>query len=211
VQGGVFRLPVQLGSSAMRGRFNELDGQLYVSGLKGWQTNAARLSAFQRIRFTGAPVRMPKNLSACAGGLVVDFTCAVDPKLATDVQSYALEQWNYVWGPMYGSPEVSVRHPDPKLVESAISSEQQSYQVHDKVAVRSARLLDDHRVFLDVPDLLPAMQTSLKIDIESQDGKEMNFAIYATIHHLAPAPPLPPAPPPAPAPSPKNASGSGGP
>lgn len=188
IQGGVVRLPVTIGSSAMRGRFDPLDGQLYVSGLKGWQTNAARLSAFQRIRYTGAPVRLPKSLSACEGGLMVEFTCPVDKQLATDVQSYAIEQWNYVWGPQYGSPEVSVRHPDPKLVESALISEQHSYQVHDKVAVTGARLIDDRRVFLEVPDLLPAMQTSLKIDLESADGKEMNCTIYSTIHHLAPKP-----------------------
>jgi len=35
VQGGVFRLPVKLGSSAMHNRFNKLDDQLYVSNLKG--------------------------------------------------------------------------------------------------------------------------------------------------------------------------------
>jgi 3-keto-disaccharide hydrolase/uncharacterized protein DUF6797 len=188
VQGGVVRLPVTLGSSAMRGRFDPLDGQLYVSGLKGWQTNAARLSAFQRIRYTGAPVRLPRKLSACEGGLLVEFTCPVDKQLATDVQSYAVEQWNYVWGPMYGSPEVSVRHPDPKLVESALSSEQHDYQVHDKVAVTAARVVDDRRVFLEIPDLVPAMQTSLKIDLESADGHEMNCTIYSTIHHLAPKP-----------------------
>jgi hypothetical protein len=188
VQGGVVRIPVTLGSSAMRGRFDPLDGQLYVSGLKGWQTNAARLSAFQRIRYTGAPARLPKNLSACDGGLLVEFTCPVDEQLATDVQSYALEQWNYVWGPQYGSPEVSVRHPDEKLVASALTSEQQSYQVHDKVPVTGARLIDERRVFLEVPDLMPAMQTSLKIDLESKDGHEMHFAIYSTIHHLAPKP-----------------------
>ncbi len=188
VQGGVFRLPVTLGSSAMRARFNPLDGQLYVCGLKGWQTNAARLSAFQRVRYTGAPVRLPKSLSACEGGLLVEFTCPLDQTLAADVQSYALEQWNYVWGPMYGSPEVSVRHPDPKFLESAQSTEQQSFQQHDKVAITAVRLLDDRRVFLEIPDLLPAMQCQLKIDVESADGQEMRFELFHTIHQLAPRP-----------------------
>ena len=40
MQGGVSRIPVDLSSSAMRARINPGDGQLYVSGLKGWQTNA---------------------------------------------------------------------------------------------------------------------------------------------------------------------------
>lgn len=188
VQGGVVRLPVTLGSSAMRGRFNPADGQLWVCGLKGWQTNAARLTAFQRVRYTGAPVRLPRAIQAVAGGLMVQFTTPLAPALAEDVQSYAFEQWNYVWGPMYGSPEVSVRNPDPKLVESAQSSEQQSYQVHDPVAISSARLLAPDTVLLEIPDLRPAMQCHLKVDLESQDGTEMALDLWHTIHALAPRP-----------------------
>lgn len=189
VQGGVVRLPVTLGSSAMRGRFSPRDGQLWVCGLRGWQTNAARLTAFQRVRFTGAPVRLPKALWAVEGGLALQFTTPLDPALAGDVQSYALEQWNYVWGPMYGSPEVSVRNPDPKLVESAKSSEQQSYQVHDKVAIRAARLVANDTVLLEIPDLRPAMQCHLKVDVESMDGAEMVFDLWHTIHRLGAMPP----------------------
>jgi hypothetical protein len=188
VQGGVFRLPVTLGSSAMRARFNPRDGQLYVSGLKGWQTNAARLTAFQRVRFTGAPVLMPRRLAACEGGLLVEFTTPLAPALANDVQSYAYEQWNYVWGPMYGSPEVSVRNPDPKLVESALASEQASYQVHDKVEITGARLVDPKTVFIAIPDLRPAMQGHVKVDLESADGKEIVFDLWHTIHALGAKP-----------------------
>ncbi len=184
VQGGVFRLPVALGSSAMRGRFNPRDGQLYVSGLRGWQTNAARLSAFQRIRHTGTPVRMPAQLSVHPEGIVIEFTCALDKKLACDVQSYALEQWNYVWGPMYGSPEVSVRNPDPEFLKTALGSEQHQYKQHDKLEILGVRLLDEKTVLLEVADLRPAMQTHLKVDLESADGAEMFFEIHHTIHQL---------------------------
>ena len=187
VQGGVVRLPVTLGSSAMRGRFNPRDGQLWVCGLKGWQTNAARLTAFQRVRYTGAPVRMPKSVRAVEGGIVVEFTVPLGA-IAEDVQSYALEQWNYVWGPMYGSPEVSVKVPDLQLEERALSSEQQGHQVHDKLEVKSARMLAPDTVLLEVPDLRPAMQCHLKIDVEGVDAAEMVFDLWHTIHQLAPRP-----------------------
>ena len=39
--------------ASMRARFNPVDGQLYVAGLKGWQTNGAKDAAFQRVRYTG--------------------------------------------------------------------------------------------------------------------------------------------------------------
>ena len=42
MQGGVVALPIKLASSAMRGRFNPVDKQLYVAGFRGWQTNAAK-------------------------------------------------------------------------------------------------------------------------------------------------------------------------
>ena len=56
MQGGIVRLvggadaaqltgtPVKLTSSAMRARFNPGDGQLYVTGLAGWQTDAVALT-----------------------------------------------------------------------------------------------------------------------------------------------------------------------
>src|SRR6185295_3644043 len=53
LQGGVARFPLQFATGINRARFNAKDGQLYLTGLKGWQTTAARDGAFQRVRFTG--------------------------------------------------------------------------------------------------------------------------------------------------------------
>jgi hypothetical protein len=41
-QGGVFKFPFKFDSGAMRPRFSPIDGQLYVAGLKGWQTDGAK-------------------------------------------------------------------------------------------------------------------------------------------------------------------------
>jgi hypothetical protein len=59
VQGGVVRFPLTFDSGVMRPRFNPKDGQLYVCGMKGWQTNAAKDACFQRVRYTGKPANMP--------------------------------------------------------------------------------------------------------------------------------------------------------
>ena len=61
-QAGVFKFPLKFESGAMRARFSPHDGQLYVSGLKGWQTSGAKDGCLQRIRYTGKPVFMPKSL-----------------------------------------------------------------------------------------------------------------------------------------------------
>ena len=61
-QAGVVKFPLRFDSGIMRGRFRPADGQLYVCGLKGWQTSGAKDGALHRVRFTGKPVTMPVGL-----------------------------------------------------------------------------------------------------------------------------------------------------
>jgi hypothetical protein len=75
MQGGVARFNVDFASGAMRARFNPQDGQLYVTGLRGWQTTATQNGCFQRVRYTGAATRMPIALAATKKGIKLDFTC----------------------------------------------------------------------------------------------------------------------------------------
>ena len=49
VQGGVYRLPIELTTAAMRGRFHPKSGDLYIIGFRGWQTNGG--TGLQRVRF----------------------------------------------------------------------------------------------------------------------------------------------------------------
>ncbi|HMS17349.1 MAG TPA: hypothetical protein PKA37_10950, partial [Planctomycetota bacterium] len=185
MQGAVFRLPVRLASSAMRARFHPLDGQLWVSGLKGWQTNAAKLAGFQRVRYTGETFASPRGFEVVEGGLKLTFTVPLDEELATDVESYEISHWNYVWGPQYGSPEVSADEPDEEVLKKALSSEMHRYQKRDAVPVESATLSADGRtVHLKIPTLKPVMQIRVKLDLESVDSKPMAFDIYGTIHHV---------------------------
>jgi glucose/arabinose dehydrogenase len=62
VQGGVVRFGLKFESGVMRPRFNPADGQLYLCGMKGWQTNAAKDACFHRVRLTGTPANMPSAL-----------------------------------------------------------------------------------------------------------------------------------------------------
>ena len=185
VQGAVVRIPVRLASSAMRGRFHPKDGQLWVSGLKGWQTNAAKLAGFQRIRRTNEPVRLPTGFEVLNDGIRLTFTCELDPELAEDPESYAYSHWNYVWSPQYGSPEVSVDKPNPEVLSKAQKAELHRHKVHDKVAVTEAKLEPGGRsVRLKIPGLKVAMQIRIKVDLESADGKEMRHDIYGTVNRI---------------------------
>lgn len=171
MQGGVVQIPVKFDSSAMRARFNERDGQLYVAGLKGWQTKAARLSGFDRVRYTGKKVYSVKDIAVGDGNIELTFTQPLNPELATDVDSYAIEQWNYQRTSNYGSREYSVADPDK--------------QGRDNVVVRQATLSPDgRRVRLEIDELQPVMQLEIQYRLEAVDGTRLRQKTLQTIHAI---------------------------
>jgi hypothetical protein len=171
-QAGVVHIPVEkFASGAMRGRFNKQDGQLYVSGLKGWQTSGNKDGCFQRVRYTGKPTRLPIGLNVAKASVTVTFAEPLDPKTVEDLESWTAERWNYRWTRGYGSKEYSLK--DPKKTG------------HDPVEITAAKLSADKKtVILTMTDLKPVMQQSLKYDLKSADGAKVRGAIYHTIHEL---------------------------
>ena len=192
MQGGVARFNVNFASGAMRARFNPLDGQLYVTGLRGWQSTATQNGCLQRVRYTGAATRMPIALNANKKGIKIDFTCEIDAKVAADVGNWNTEVWNYVWSSAYGSPDISTLEAKVAATELGndgklqFSKSQMSERKHDPLTVKSATVSADRRsVFLEIVDLRPAMQMQLKYDIKSADGVELRGQVINTIHALA--------------------------
>jgi hypothetical protein len=192
MQGGVARFNVDFGSGAMRARFNPKDGQLYVTGLRGWQTTATQNGCFQRVRYTGAATRMPIALAATKKGIRLDFTCELDAKAAADAANWNIEIWNYVWSSAYGSPEISTSDAKVEATELGndgrmqFSKAQLAERKHDPLVVKSATVSADRRsVFLEVADLRPAMQMQLKYELKSADGAELRGQVTNTIHALA--------------------------
>ncbi len=51
--GGSVELPLTFASGIHRGRMNPKDGQLYLTGLKGWVSSAVNDGCFQRVRYVG--------------------------------------------------------------------------------------------------------------------------------------------------------------
>ncbi len=170
-QGGAVQFPLRFNTGIMRGRFNPVDGQLYLCGLKGWQTVGFRDGGLQRVRYTGAPVRLPIGLHVAPTRIEVTFAVPLDPESATDIQNYAISQWTYHWTADYGSPEFSAAHPDEKG--------------HDEVELKKASLSADGRsVYLEVEPLHPVMQMEIKYRIHSAGGALLANSIYNTINRL---------------------------
>jgi len=176
VQGGVTKFPIKLTSSAMRARFNPKDGQLYLCGLKGWQTNAANDGGFNRVRLTGKPVHMPRTLKVTATGVEIGFTGTLDPAVANDAGNYGVEIWNYKWTHNYGSPETSADDASKDLGKG---------EGKKGLTVKSAKLGDDGKTLkLEIEGMKPVMQMKISGKLKAADGSGVNLEIHNTIHNL---------------------------
>ena len=185
-QGGVYRLPIDVSAAVMRARFHPQNGQLYVMGFRGWQTNGR--DAFQRVRYTGVTTPLPMELHAHQNGVLVRFSAPLDPKTAEDPSRYSVSKWNYVWGPQYGSGRFSIDQRDYDAEEKAITVPSKgAHNSIDTVQVGAAKLLDDGRsVFLYLPKMTTAMQMELKLDLTDTKGGLVRETIYHTVHQCAP-------------------------
>ena len=186
VQGGVYRLPIELTTAVMRGRFHPVTGELYLIGFRGWQTNGG--TGFQRVRYTGNENPVPTALEVHENGIVVKFSEALDPEVASDPRRYSISKWDYVWGPMYGSGRFSIDDRDDDARAAALLDHSKGSQNQtDSVSVRAASLLDGGRtVFLYIPEMTPAMQMEIKMDLASAKGTEFRETLWNTIHNLRP-------------------------
>lgn len=169
MQGGVVRFPLKFTSSVMRARFNPNDGQLYVAGLSEWQSNAGRITGFDRVRYTGKSVYSVRGLRVVKGGVELTFTQPLAKDSAADVQNFSGKRWNYKRAEDYGSPEFSVS--DAKK------------RGREPITISRTQLSSDGKTLtLAIADLKPVMQQSLKFNLKAQDGTPISQEIQHTIH-----------------------------
>jgi mono/diheme cytochrome c family protein len=169
VQGGVARIPLKFATGLMRARFAPHDGELYVAGQRGWQTNGTEDGAIQRVRYTGKPHLSPKALRVTDRGMHIDFHEPLDAESAGNPDNYSLEQYNYRWTSNYGSKEYRPSNP--------------AELGHDILDITGVRLSADRKsVFLAVAGLRPVMQSELTMRIKAQGGAQIPEKIYHTIN-----------------------------
>jgi hypothetical protein len=166
-QGGAVQLPLNFVSGVMRIRQHPVDGQIYVVGMRGWQTNGAQPGAFQRIRWTGKPVNLPRSVKTGKDTLAITFT---DPlaKDSASADNLAIEAWNYKWSGNYGSPEIK-----PSDGQNG----------HDKVVPSEVALSADGKTLtLTLPGLKPVDQLKIAYKLETADGELASNVLYYTIN-----------------------------
>jgi hypothetical protein len=171
-QAAIVALPFQFDAGLMRAKLNPADGQVYVTGLSGWQGPAqGKDGCLQRLRYTGEPVKLLDDVKVCADGLSLRFNFALDRAAAVNPANYHLEQWNYLWSSNYGSDQYSAEHPGQKG--------------HDRLDIKSIKLSEDGRqVLLAIPGLRPVNQVELRLDLTAEDGIPWKELSYLTINAI---------------------------
>ena len=171
-QAAIVALPFQFNAGLMRARIDPADGQLYATGLSGWQgPDQGRDGCLQRLRHTGKPIKMLDDVKVRHDGLWLRFNFALDRASSVNATNYHLEQWNYLWSSNYGSDQYSLEHPGQKG--------------HDILNISSVKLSDDGReALLSIPGLRPVNQIELRLALTAADGAAWKELAYLTINAL---------------------------
>ena len=171
VQASIVSLPHQWDAGVMRLRVNPADGQVYGTGMSGWQGPAqGKDGCLQRLRYTGEPIKMIDYVRVVPKGLELRFSFSVDPQSACDTQSWRGEMWDYHWSREYGSDQYSVLKRGEKG--------------RDAPTIQDIRLMDERTVRLSIPDLQACDQFSLEMNFTNAQGNRFIEQVYLTVHEV---------------------------
>ncbi|MBP8257009.1 MAG: hypothetical protein KAX37_06755, partial [Opitutaceae bacterium] len=75
----------------LNGSVNPIDGQLYLAGFQvlGWGTTATRLAGLARVRYTGHPSTLPREVVAMKEGILLKFGLPLDPVEAVKTSNFS--------------------------------------------------------------------------------------------------------------------------
>jgi glucose/arabinose dehydrogenase len=156
----------------LNGSVHPIDGQLYLAGFQvlGWGNVLNTPAGLGRVRYTQAPVTLPREVVPMDTGVLLRFDVALDPKTASNPASYSLQSWSYQRTYKYGSPQYKA----------------DGTPGQDALTASSAYLSTDRRsVFVGVPNMKPVMQLRVGWSLATADGLKFDENAYTTPHELA--------------------------
>ncbi len=172
-QAAVTRLPLDFSTGIMRGRVNPADGQVYMTGLNGWNGGGRiglKDKGVFRVRYTEKPYRMIDDCQVTAEGLKLTFNFDLDQQTASNIMSFEGRQWNYKWTGNYGSPMFH-----PETGEEGVQ----------QLRIENATVGENRRsIVLHTPDLRVVNQLHLHVKLNDANGKAFEDDVYWTINAL---------------------------
>lgn len=156
----------------LHGSVNPADGQLYLAGFQvlGWGNVLDVAGGLGRVRYTGAPVTIPREVVPMDQGVLLRFETALDRTKAADPASYSLQTWGYQRTYKYGSPQYKA---DGKPGQ-------------DSLTPSSAYVSQDGRsVFVGVPGMKPVQQLRIGWSLATAAGLAFDENAYTSPYELA--------------------------
>jgi cytochrome c2 len=104
-QAAVTSITSDIAFPPLNGSVNPADGQLYLAGFQivGWGTTATRIAGLARVRHTGMPCTLPREITPMDKGVLLRFESALDETKAKNPASYSLSAFHYIRTFKYGS------------------------------------------------------------------------------------------------------------
>ncbi len=156
----------------LNGSVSPRDGQLYLAGFQvlGWGNVLDVPAGLGRVRYTGAPVTIPREVVPTDRGVLVKFDVALDAKKAADAANYSLQTWGYQRTYKYGSPQFKADGTpgQDSLVPSAAYVSR-----------------DGKSVFIAVPGMKPVQQLRVGWSLATAAGAAFDDNAYTTPYELA--------------------------
>ena len=120
-QGAVFPFRKGFGSGNVPVLMTK-QGAMFVSGTdRGWGARGGKRFALDRLTWSGKVPFEIHEMRIRRDGFELIFTKPVDRKTASDVKSYAMKTYTYIYQSSYGSPEVD--HTTPKITGARVSGD----------------------------------------------------------------------------------------
>ena len=110
-QGACFKFREGFGSGTLAMLMSP-EGSMFVGGTnRGWGSRGPKPGAFERLVWTGKTPFEIHEMRAKPDGFELTFTQPVNPATASDLKSYAMTSYTYIYQSAYGSPEVDASTP----------------------------------------------------------------------------------------------------
>ncbi|HVY70444.1 MAG TPA: c-type cytochrome, partial [Verrucomicrobiae bacterium] len=132
-------------------------------------TTAKQISGLARVRTTGLPSTLPREVIPMEQGILIKFDVALDARKAVDPANYSIERWNYKRTPDYGSPHFKL----------------DGTKGQEVMAASSAYLSRDGKsVFVGIRDLKAVMQMRVGWALATKEGVAFGQNAYFTPHEF---------------------------
>ena len=105
------------------------NGMMFVGGTnRGWGSRGKQPFSLERLEWTGKTPFEILNMKAKPDGFELKFTQPVDIQSASNVESYSLPTYTYIYQESYGSPEVD--HIECKITKVSVAADGRSVRLY---------------------------------------------------------------------------------